>query len=202
MQLQGQGRSITALSLGKQVNLLKRRWKSRARTRRSLRSRTALAALAYGPLPRILKNARNYGQITQNYVRLRATNSWCPELQITPSYVQNVILLACTFHQLPVIRMRKVAERSKFFFCWQDMLLPRVKYARIMSFRPFRSSEWRPEGPPKHENSQLFAKKSCKKWTFRDGGQTAPSEPAPRVGSGGDVLAGLLPSHSNFYHFP
>ena len=70
--------------------------------------------------------------------------------------------LKCSRHQLPVIRMRSVAERSKFLFRWQDMLLPRVKYARIMSFRPFRSSEWRPEGPPKHENSQLFAKKVAK----------------------------------------
>ena len=102
----------------------------------------------------------------------------------------------CSRHQLPVIRMRKVAERSKFLFCWQDMLLPRVKYARIMSFRPFRSSEWRPEGPPKHENSQLFAKKVAK-LELSCGGQTAPSELAPRVGGTGDVLTGLLPSHSN-----
>ena len=89
-----------------------------------------------------------------------------------------------------------MAERLKFLFCWQDMLLPRVKYARIMSFRPFRSSEWRPEGPPKHENSQLFAKK-VSKLDFSDGGQTAPSQAAPRAGGAGDVLTGLLPPHSN-----
>ena len=51
-------------------------------------------------------------------------------------------------------------------------------------------------GPQKHEYSQLFAKKVAK-LGFPFGGQTAPSEPAPRVGGAGDVLAGLLPSHSN-----
>ena len=42
-----------------------------------------------------------------------------------------------------------------------------------------------------------FCEKSCKNWTFVDGGQTAPSELAPRVGGTGDVLTGLLPPHSN-----
>ena len=89
-----------------------------------------------------------------------------------------------------------MAERLKFFFCWKDMLLPGVKYAKIMSIGPLRCSEWRPEGPPKHQNSQLFAKK-VRKLDFRDRGQTAPSEAATRAGGTGDVLTGLLPSHSN-----
>ena len=54
-------------------------------------------------------------------------------------------------------------------------------------------------GPKGRQNtkSRNFLRKKLQKWGFRLGGQTAPSEPAPRVGSGGDVLAGLLPSHSN-----
>ena len=103
----------------------------------------------------------------------------------------------CSRHQLPVIRMRKVAERSKFFFCWQDMLLPRVKYARIMSFLPFRCSEWRPGGPPKNQKTRIFLRIKVRKFGFSDGGQTDPSQAAPRVGGAGDVLTGLLPPHSN-----
>lgn len=76
------------------------------------------------------------------------------------------------------------------------MLLPGVKYAKIMMFGQFRRSEWRPEGPPKHQNPQLFAGK-VRKFEFRDGGQAAPSQAATRAGGTGDVLTGLLPSHSN-----
>ena len=59
-------------------------------------------------------------------------------------------------------------------------------------------------GPKGRQNTKTrnFLRKKLQKLGFYFGGQTAPSEPAPRVGSGGDVLAGLLPSHSNKkYHF-
>ena len=55
-------------------------------------------------------------------------------------------------------------------------------------------------GPKGRQNTKTrnFLRKKLQKLEFRHGGQTAPSEPAPRVGGTGDVLAGLLPSHSNF----
>ena len=54
-------------------------------------------------------------------------------------------------------------------------------------------------GPKGRQNTKTrnFLRKKLPKLEFSYGGQTAPSEPAPRVGSAGDVLAGLLPSHSN-----
>ena len=57
-------------------------------------------------------------------------------------------------------------------------------------------------GPEGRQNTKTrnFLRKKLQKLDFRDGGQTAPSEPAPRVGGTGDVLAGLLPSHSNIVH--
>ena len=54
-------------------------------------------------------------------------------------------------------------------------------------------------GPEGRQNTKTrnFLRKKLQKLDFRSGGQTSPSEPAPRVGGTGDVLAGLLPSHSN-----
>ena len=54
-------------------------------------------------------------------------------------------------------------------------------------------------GPRGRQNTKTrnFLRKKLQKLDFPYGGQTAPSEPAPRVGGTGDVLAGLLPSHSN-----
>ena len=54
-------------------------------------------------------------------------------------------------------------------------------------------------GPKGRQNTKTrnFLRKKLQKLDFRYGGQTAPSEPAPRVGSAGDVLTGLLPPHSN-----
>ena len=38
-----------------------------------------------------------------------------------------------------------------------------------------------------------FCEKKLQRLEFSNGGQTAPSEPAPRVGGTGDVLAGFSP---------
>ena len=53
-----------------------------------------------------------------------------------------------------------------------------------------------PKGRQNTKNRKILREK-LQKLEFSYGGQTAPSEPAPRVGGTGDVLAGLLPSHSN-----
>ena len=56
-------------------------------------------------------------------------------------------------------------------------------------------------GPKGRQNTKTrnFLRKKLQNLGFRFGGQTAPSELAPRVGGTGDVLAGLLPSHSNIF---